>query len=66
MTLASDFSQLLCPERGEQTRRVGAGGERHSGNQLLSGSVFRTGSGATWEKLVSSFHCHSSFFFFFF
>lgn len=37
------------------------GGERRSLSQLLFGSVLKAGSGATWEKLVSSPHCHSSF-----
>lgn len=36
-------------------------GERHSGHHLLSGSTFRIGSWAPWERLVSSLHCIVSF-----
>lgn len=30
-------------------------------NLLLFGNAFKAGSGVMWEKLVSLFHCHSSF-----
>lgn len=49
--------RLLSTPQGESGRWVRTGTGL---NQLLFGNTFRAGSGATWEKRVSSRHGHTS------